>query len=306
MDRKVGELPPPARAKGSSAAALKDALVGVKPINLRGTTMVPCKPASPIILKQQSGSVLSISWVAGFSRHEVFALVSAPRKPLLGHRERPSVEWLLEPEECTRGEFSGAKPLDASDVHIALVCLLHAFKRIEPRLAHTFTKESLNLAKTARHRAISSRNGLNDPRWVRLLPAESRDSSLANIEKDIAQFSQLVDRISREIELQEVALRHPFLPALQPHECKSKEDFIRGPLRECYRRLFGRVGTTSPKPNGPFPRFAECFLAFVRYPTPPGTICSAIKKGSRKKRSTARLARQHKKPINGRAVVTQR
>ena len=215
--------------------------------------------------------------VLSFSREEAFALLSAPEKPLLGYGQPPTLEWLPEPEECRgREEFSGHHPLDAEDVYLALSYALWSFKHAERRIIQVWTTVNLEHAKLLKNRAQSLLNTLKDPRTVHIYGGTSLQSSLANVERDYRRFKWIVDTIERQLvglwtdsvvvesAPQKPVRRGPpwgsYRLRHRPCESRNLEEFVNGPLANCYKRLFGPPGR-SDEPNRPFPNSANAFWA---------------------------------------------
>lgn len=227
--------------------------------------------------------------VLSFSRDEAFALISVLRRPLLGHEDLPTLEWLPQPEECLgRARYSGKRPLDAIDVYLALWNALASFRRAQRRLGRVWTKENLKHAKLLKKKCKELISTLKDPRTLQIYGDSSLASSLANSERDHKRFAWIADIIEREIATQSLDTLWvdgdpKTFESLRtvPCECRNLEAFVRGPLAQCYERLTGDAPGHSDKPDRPFPRFGECFLGIVGHPTKRTTIASAIKKGDR-------------------------
>jgi len=250
--------------------------------------------------------LVQLTDILSFSREEAFNLISAPEKPLAGHSRPPQLQWLPEPEQCRRETFLGSRPLDPDDAYLALFRLLNAFKRVEKRLKKKFTNANLMCARSLESKAAAYLHELKKARTTHIYEGRALQSSLANVERDRKRFAHIAEAIEIEIKQKEVDIvwrmrsewekkigrrrqaeqatagwknpdALPFELVDVPRKCKNLEEFVRGPLADCYEHLFGRRPGRKYRTEGPFIRFAERFLELVGHSAARGTIASALK-----------------------------
>lgn len=208
--------------------------------------------------------------ILSFSRDEAFRLISSPGLSLAGHDARPTKDLLMEPEECEfqrmlhDGAFDQSSFQSAYDIYCTLGALLRAFDRVEMRAKQVFTRANFERAQTAAKRLRMVVHALDDPHVKLVSGGKHMDAFLLDCKVHAAKFALWADILDRET------------------RCGDNDDsqnlvqFIRGPLSDCYKGLFGRDAGGNER--GPFARFGACFFEMVGHKVPPSTIVRAVKK----------------------------
>ena len=285
MDKNASALPHPAEPATSTSATIDVALT------------LPCDRhrirAEPRILdlgyREADGTlwypaVGRYTHIRSFTREEALELIAAARKPVAGHDQLPSLEWLPEPEECIPepvvqvlydikrdGVFVANWPLVPSDVYIALFLLLREFGPFQKNLTGALTKANLEHALLLKRRSKACVDALKHPRTQQIYGASWLQSSLADAERDHKRFAWTAKAIEREVP------RH--VSALQQFRRFNLEAFVSGPLAVCYEHLFDRDAGGNER--GPFARFGECFFDLVGHQVAASTIVRAVKPRSK-------------------------
>jgi hypothetical protein len=239
--------------------------------------------------------------LSAFSRQEAFEIISAARLPLVGQKQLPVLDWLPEPESCLcelapweyrpdddtkldniiRERLAwvdrtrDATIVNPCDVHFALAHLRHSFVEVERRLI--FTKENSKLAESAAKRLRSASKALGalgqltermDWLWPETSAVVGFNHHTADLRRSLATLE--------EAERRSIAL-NKLITSIQrqPPVWKNREAFVRGPLSDCYWRLFGKY--PGGRGDGPFARFGECFFKVIDNPIASETIARALK-----------------------------
>src|SRR5262245_1506120 len=231
--------------------------------------------------------------LAAFSRQEAFEIISAARRPLVGQKQLPVLDWLPEPENCiceiapweyrpndgTKldnidrerlawvDQSRDATIVNPCDVHFALADLRYSFAEVEQRLVST--KENSKLADLAAKRLRSARKALGQlaERMGWLWPDSVGNLTAAEeLQRSVAALE--------ETERRSIALSE-WMTYIQHRSrgWKNREEFVRGSLSDCYWRLFGQ--DPGGRTDGPFARFGEHFFAVIGNPIARGTIARA-------------------------------
>jgi hypothetical protein len=150
--------------------------------------------------------------------------------------------------------LDGSKRLGPDAVYTILDSLVRLFDRVE-RLK-VFTRKSFNDANSLAKKFKSI--------------AKALDGKRSRLERDGATNCRKLEmKYSCDADIINHAITH------DNREGSDLESFIRGPLSQSYRTLFGRRAARTP--NGPFVRFCERFFGLVEYRVKSGTIISALK-----------------------------
>lgn len=226
-----------------------------------------------------------------FNLDEAFELITSARQPLAGHDKLPGLSWLSELKQSTRQALSdlncGAqnydRPIGPGEVRAALLQLLSEYKCCEKRISRGLSQAKLKHAKLLKSRAKAYADALKDARTAQIYDSASRESSLTWITRDHKRFVWTAKAIEKELTCD------PVMSEKSSCGRSNREDFIRGPLSDCYRRLFGKKAGWNER--GPFARFGQSFFAIIGQPIAAGTIARAGKPRSKRPSWRATLPR---------------
>jgi hypothetical protein len=215
-----------------------------------------------------------------FTRDEAHRLVWSAGVPLFG-RIPLEKHALLDPDKARLERFFFGNDLQlrlcpsAWDVYEILEALVDAFNRVDMRVPRAFSQGNVERVTIVTKRLRMLIQALDEPSTKLFNGGKPMDDFVRDCKAQLAKFNRwadILDRTSRDNDGD-----------------RSLENFIRGPLAGCYKRLYDRNAGGNEK--GPFARFGACFFEMCGYKVAPGTISRAVKKTPR---SSKKLALEHR------------
>jgi hypothetical protein len=162
------------------------------------------------------------------------------------------------------------------EIYDILEALLTAFVPVDMRTQRAFSQANIEHVTIVTKRLRMLLQALNDPSTQLFSGGKPMDDFVRDCKAQLAKFNRwanILDRTPRD-----------------NYGDQSQEDFIRGPLSDCYKRLFQRDAGGNEK--GPFARFGTCFFEMAGYQVAPSTITRAVKRTPRSSKKKLVLERR--------------
>jgi hypothetical protein len=147
------------------------------------------------------------------------------------------------------------------DVYEILEAPLIAFARVDMRTQRAFSQANIEHVNIVTKRLRMLLQALNDPSTQLFSGGKVMDDFVRNCEAQLVKFDRWATILDRT-------------PGDKGGD-QNLEDFIRGPLSDCYRRLFHR--DAGGNETGPFARFGACFFEMLGHKVAPSTISRSVK-----------------------------
>ena len=156
-----------------------------------------------------------------------------------------------------------------------LEALVDAFNRVDMRVPRAFSQANIERVTIVAKRLRMLIQALDEPSAKLFSGGKPMDDFVRDCKAQLAKFNRWADILDRT-------------PRDDDGD-RSLENFIKGPLADCYKRLYDRNAGGNEK--GPFARFGVCFFEMFGYEVAPSTISRAVK---RTPRSSKKLALEHR------------
>ena len=225
-----------------------------------------------------------------FSEDEARRLIASAGLHLFGYIE-PEKYPLLDNDEAMlqRLILNAGVLFDVDvDMELCLLCqrswivydileaLLTAFVPVDMRTQRAFSQANIEHVTIVTKRLRMLLQALNDPSTQLFSGGKPMDDFVRDCKAQLAKFNRWADILDRT-------------PRDNGGD-QSLEDFIRGPLSDCYKRLFQRDAGGNEK--GPFARFGTRFFEMAGYQVAPSTITRAVKRTPRSSKKKLVLERR--------------